>query len=297
MPIKLQIRRGTASQWTTASPTLLNGEIGYETDTGNFKIGDGTTGWTSLAYQFPYMTGSKALDTTTLVVDQANDRIGIGISSPTQKLDVVGTVKATAFSGYGVTPIGSVTAYAGSSVPTGWLLCDGSTVSQTTYADLYALIGTTYGPASGGNFTLPDLRGRAAVGVNAGGAAYLTSLGGTIGSANAIVPYHDHAFTGGTTTSAGAHNHWMFTSGTQTNNLLTVGAYQYASVDAFANNYRSYQIGPSTVAGEATLGLTSTGGAHTHTSAGTVGYAGSSGNANNANLQPSIALNYIIRAL
>lgn len=88
MPIKLQIRRGTASQWTSANPTLLAGEIGYETDTGNFKVGDNSTAWTSLAYQFPYATGTKALDTTTLVVDQTNDRIGIGTSSPLSQLHV-----------------------------------------------------------------------------------------------------------------------------------------------------------------------------------------------------------------
>lgn len=92
MPIKLQIRRGTASQWTSANPTLLAGEIGYETDTGNFKVGDNSTAWTSLAYQFPYATGTKALDTTTLVVDQTNDRIGIGTAAPTAKLHVNGGI-------------------------------------------------------------------------------------------------------------------------------------------------------------------------------------------------------------
>jgi hypothetical protein len=50
MAIKLQIRRGTASNWTSSNPTLESGEIGYETDTGNVKIGDGTNPWTSLGY-------------------------------------------------------------------------------------------------------------------------------------------------------------------------------------------------------------------------------------------------------
>jgi hypothetical protein len=50
MPIQLQYRRDTAANWTSANPTLLSGEPGYETDTGKFKIGDGTTAWTSLAY-------------------------------------------------------------------------------------------------------------------------------------------------------------------------------------------------------------------------------------------------------
>ena len=43
-------RRDTAANWTSANPTLLAGEIGLESDTGYWKVGDGTTAWTSLAY-------------------------------------------------------------------------------------------------------------------------------------------------------------------------------------------------------------------------------------------------------
>jgi hypothetical protein len=50
MAIQIQFRRGTASQWTSANPTLAEGEMGIETDTDLFKIGDGSTAWTSLAY-------------------------------------------------------------------------------------------------------------------------------------------------------------------------------------------------------------------------------------------------------
>ena len=45
-----QFRRGTSTQWTSANPVLLSGEIGLETDTKQFKLGDGTTPWSSLAY-------------------------------------------------------------------------------------------------------------------------------------------------------------------------------------------------------------------------------------------------------
>jgi hypothetical protein len=94
MAIKLQIRRGTASNWSGSNPTLESGEIGFETDTGNVKIGDGTNGWNDLAYQFPYLTGNRnhnPEDTTTLVIDQTNDRVGIGTSSPLSKVHVEGT--------------------------------------------------------------------------------------------------------------------------------------------------------------------------------------------------------------
>jgi len=50
MAVQIQIRRGTAANWTSANPTLAEGELGYETDTGKLKAGDGSTAWTSLSY-------------------------------------------------------------------------------------------------------------------------------------------------------------------------------------------------------------------------------------------------------
>jgi hypothetical protein len=47
---QIQVRRGTAAQWTSANPTLASGEWGYESDTGKVKIGDGTTAWNSEPY-------------------------------------------------------------------------------------------------------------------------------------------------------------------------------------------------------------------------------------------------------
>ena len=44
---KIQVRRGIASLWTSQDPTLSSGEIGFETDTGEIKIGDGSTAWTA----------------------------------------------------------------------------------------------------------------------------------------------------------------------------------------------------------------------------------------------------------
>lgn len=49
--VRLKLRSDTASNWTSANPTLLAGELGRETDTGKIKIGTGSTAWTALAYQ------------------------------------------------------------------------------------------------------------------------------------------------------------------------------------------------------------------------------------------------------
>lgn len=53
MASKVQLRRDTAANWTSGNPTLDSGEIGWETDTRQLKIGDGATAWTSLAYAAP----------------------------------------------------------------------------------------------------------------------------------------------------------------------------------------------------------------------------------------------------
>jgi len=50
MPVQIQFRRDTAAAWTAANPTLAAGELGLETDTSFYKIGNGATAWNSLAY-------------------------------------------------------------------------------------------------------------------------------------------------------------------------------------------------------------------------------------------------------
>lgn len=52
--IQIVLRKGTAAAWTSADPTLESGEIGYETDTGYYKWGDGTTAWSSLDYDHSF---------------------------------------------------------------------------------------------------------------------------------------------------------------------------------------------------------------------------------------------------
>jgi hypothetical protein len=52
MTARLQNRRDTAANWTANNPTLAQGELGLETDTAKFKMGDGTTAWNSLAYAY-----------------------------------------------------------------------------------------------------------------------------------------------------------------------------------------------------------------------------------------------------
>lgn len=103
-------------------------------------------------------------------------------------------------------PIGSITMYAGvGGVPGGWLICEGQAVSRTAFADLFAVIGTTYGAGDGSTtFLLPDLtarfpRGSATSNNVKGGAATKTLATGNL-------PSHQHGLAGHTHDSA-SHQH------------------------------------------------------------------------------------------
>lgn len=124
---------------------------------------------------------------------------------------------------------GDLKVSARSSVPGGWLLCDGSAVSRTTYAALFAAIGTTFGSGNGtSTFNVPDYRGRVVIGAGQGSGLTdrpLGSVGGaeTVALTEAQVPAHTHPIShthttpahqhttavslSGSTDSKGSHNH------------------------------------------------------------------------------------------
>ena len=104
-------------------------------------------------------------------------------------------------------PTATIVPWSSSSVPTGFLECNGATVSRSTYSALFAVVGTTYGSGDGAStFGLPDLQDNVAVGksnnkalASTGGANTVTSTGNVAGStANATLSEsqlasHDHA--------------------------------------------------------------------------------------------------------
>ena len=158
-------------------------------------------------------------------------------------------------------PAGSVMPYAGSAEPSGWLFCFGQNVSRTTYAALFAVVGTTYGVGDGSTtFGLPDIRGRVVAGQD--------NMGGT--SANRLTNQ-----TGGLDGDVlGA------TGGAETHTLTT--AQMPAHTHSVGNTLLSGSTGnlsntnPNRDVGTTTSGSTGGGGAHN-------------------NVQPTIILNYIIK--
>ena len=83
----IQLRRDTASNWTSANPTLAQGELGVETDTSKIKVGDGSTAWSSLSYLIDtgnYVTPTYTGDidiTGELIVDSYNQSYSAVTSS------------------------------------------------------------------------------------------------------------------------------------------------------------------------------------------------------------------------
>ena len=183
-------------------------------------------------------------------------------------------VAASAFSA------GMLMPYAGASAPTGWLLCYGQAISRTTYADLFATVGTTYGNGDGSTtFNLPDLRGRTIAGKD--------DMGGT--SANRLTSALNGdalGATGGaenhTLTSGEMPSHQHFVANTSTINLdggATLNSSQYLAREnnSFGTGDEKYAFGGTGTV--ANVGLSSPTG---------------SGSAHN-NTQPTFILTYIIK--
>lgn len=113
----------------------------------------------------------------------------------------------------GVVPTGSILPYGGSTAPTGWLLCSGGAVLRTTYADLFAVIGTAYGAGDGSTtFNLPNYTNRVPQGMGTGYVnAGLPNITGTV-STNATTLQRATGFFAPNVTSVGvsanglAHN-------------------------------------------------------------------------------------------
>lgn len=148
-------------------------------------------------------TGSGAVSARTITASGNGISIsnGNGVSgNPTVSLSIgTGATQVAAgshtHSDLGA-PVGSIMIWAGSTAPTGWLLCDGTAYSTTTYSALYAVVGTTYGSGSG-TFLVPNLKGKIPVGMDASQSEFNTrgETGGakTHTLSTTEIPSHSHS--------------------------------------------------------------------------------------------------------
>jgi microcystin-dependent protein len=207
--------------------------------------------------------------------------------------------------------------YAGSSIPTGWLACDGTAVSRTTYVDLFTAIGVTFGGGNGSTtFNLPDMRSRMPIGVGAGTGLTNRTLGGSGGGETKVINSanlpththsidHDHPATSSGTESAD-HAHSGSTGGISANHIHAVGfnfIARAAGSSAFAGSDGAFTFSMNSGTVSSDHGHSfSTGGrntAHSH-STDLANFTGSSGNGGFANnpldvVNPFLAFNFIIK--
>ena len=179
-------------------------------------------------------------------------------------------------------PVGTVQMYAGSTAPLNWLICDGSAVSRTTYASLFAIIGTTYGAGNGSTtFNLPNMCGRTPVGVGESTATGHTAhtLGQMDGSEKVHlttdeIPAHTHgskSLTGDVTWDR-RFSGTSSASGILSKTNTSVTGYFQSTTGSSASNMTKLSVDAS----------------HTHDSVG--------GGQSHENMMPYLGINFIIYA-
>jgi hypothetical protein len=174
MATRMQQRRGTASQWTSANPVLNAGEFGWESDTNKFKIGDGTNHWANLDY-FADSNGAVELTIGTSLVFEgatANDfETTLSVTDPTADRtitmpDANGTMITTG-------NLSSITSLTNPTISNPTFIEGGITFEGATANDFETLL-TVTDPTADRTITLPDVDGTI---ITTGNLSTITSLG------------------------------------------------------------------------------------------------------------------------
>jgi len=215
-------------------------------------------------------------------IEAIQAKIGVDNSAVTTTLDYKVRVN---------TPAGAIVLWGTNTAPTGWLVCDGSAVSRSTYSGLFGVLGTTYGSGDGSTtFNLPNLKGRVPVGRDATDTDF-DVLGETRGSkthtlTTAEMPSHTHV--------QDAHSHTISVDANTLDMVYNPGAYNSTYISGKDSTNDGIIDGTTNTFGMALNFVND----HTHTaSAGNttaVNQTTGGGGAHN-NIQPSIVLNYIIK--
>jgi len=239
----------------------------------SFSSGDQVTAQklNDIIGQATFTSAASTTDNSTLTLGSSKLKVkDAGITSTQLATDSVitakiqdGAVTAAKLDAGAVSvlmPSGSLMPYAGSSAPTGYLLCDGAAISRSTYSALFALVGTTYGAGDGSStFNIPDLRGRVIAGQDDMGGSSANRLTGQTGGVDGDV-------LGG---SGGTETHTL--------SIAEMPAHTHTqTLRANANITGGTNAGVDRVTTSVDTGSTGGGGAHN-------------------NVQPTIILNYIIK--
>lgn len=220
-------------------------------------------------------------------------------------------------SGYWYTPCGVIVPFGGAYAnrpPAGWLFCDGSVVSQTTFADLFSVVGSSYNTSGegAGNFRLPDLRGRVPLGQTSsvsGGAPALDSgissrsHGAKYGAESTVlssahIPEHSHGkgTLGADGTGYWPHNHGISDPG----HVHGYASLQYLGADTASGTGKGRYGSPSgvnTTNSGTGISINNTDLNHGHSISGSTGNYGTADASRSGvpAVQPSLAVSFIIK--
>lgn len=178
-------------------------------------------------------------------------------------------------------PVGSILAFAGQSAPDGFLLCHGQTVLRADYPALFAIIGTIYGASVGGTeFNIPDLRLMVPVGVDEDGPGGfdIGDTGGELAHTLTVAetPIHNHI--------QNPHNHVQSAHNHSLGRGSTRGTVLVDSTSRYVTSDLATDFGPDVTVDKVAINLVETAVNQT-----------SGGDSSHNNLQPYLAVNYIIK--
>lgn len=168
-------------------------------------------------------TNTQTLTNKTLTSPKINENVAVtatsteinlldGVTASTAEINYLDGVTSniqTQFNNIQTVPSGVITAFGGSSAPSGYLLCDGTAVSRTTYSALFSAISTTYGVGDNSTtFNVPNLKGKVAVGRDSSQSEFsdLNESGGakTVTLDVTQIPSHSHTLTPGQVVGGGS---------------------------------------------------------------------------------------------
>lgn len=240
---------------TTISSTAVNSDLsdiataltasvcsdGQTTITGQLKFPSGTAAAPAFTFASDlttgmYLAGSKQLGfsaggTAAIILDENN--VGSG-QNGAQLYYANGAI---------LNPVGMIVDFAGTTAPTGWLLCYGQSVTTASYPELFQIIGYTYGGA-GANFTIPDYRGRVGAGKDNMGGSAANRIGSVVTDSGTIV-----GTTLGSTGGSSTHAQTSTEMATHTHSVTDPGHfhnYDYATTTAGSGSVINQVVAPNT---------------------------------------------------